>query len=81
MSVKETIEAIDRILNLENKSFFYLIVTKHISGGTTTNLFFYYLADVRIFDNQYCRRVYDTIFDPTTEICAGDYDQRRDTMV
>jgi hypothetical protein len=43
--------------------------------------FFYYLADVRIFDNYYCRQIYDTIFDPTTEICAGDYDQRTDTMV
>ena len=56
-------------------------MTKHDSGGITTNLFFYYLADVRIFDNHHCRRVYDTIFDPTTEICAGDYDQRTDTMV
>jgi hypothetical protein len=25
--------------------------------------------------------VYDTVFDPATEICAGDYDQRTDTMV
>jgi hypothetical protein len=41
----------------------------------------YILADVRIFDNNNCHRVYDTVFDPTTEICAGDYDQRTDTMV
>lgn len=39
------------------------------------------LAEIRIFDNDHCRRTYDTIFDPSTEICAGDYDQRTDTMV
>lgn len=41
----------------------------------------YTLADIRIFDNEQCHRAYDTIFDPKTEICAGDYDQRTDTMV
>ncbi len=47
----------------------------------TFDCFFCYLADVRIFDNHYCRGVYDTIFDPNTEICAGDYDKKADTMV
>ncbi|CAF1601517.1 unnamed protein product [Adineta ricciae] len=37
-------------------------------------------ADIRIFSNESCRQAYDTIFDPATEICAGDYDQRTDTM-
>ncbi|CAF1323227.1 unnamed protein product [Adineta steineri] len=37
-------------------------------------------ADVRIFNNSYCHEVYDSVFDPTTEICAGDYNQRADTM-
>ena len=39
------------------------------------------LANVRIFDDQYCRRSYGHVFDPNTEICAGDYDQKTDTMV
>ncbi|CAF3351968.1 unnamed protein product [Rotaria socialis] len=37
-------------------------------------------ADVLIFDNEYCNRAYEKIFDPATEICAGDYEQRTDTM-
>ncbi|CAF1346319.1 unnamed protein product, partial [Rotaria sordida] len=36
--------------------------------------------DVRIFDDYYCRRAYGSVFDSDTEICAGDYDQRTDTM-
>ena len=39
------------------------------------------LADVSIFDNDVCRQAYDSVFDSTTEICAGDYQQRTDTMV
>ena len=41
----------------------------------------FHLADVRIFDDYYCRRAYGGIFDPQTEVCAGDYEQRTDTMV
>ncbi|CAF0911922.1 unnamed protein product [Rotaria sordida] len=53
------------------------------SQNTMTNIiksFTLQQADIRIFDNAYCRRAYENIFDPTTEICAGDYDQRTDTM-
>jgi secreted trypsin-like serine protease len=39
------------------------------------------LADVLIFDDYYCRRAYGGVFDPQTELCAGDYAQRTDTMV
>jgi hypothetical protein len=39
------------------------------------------LANVRIFDDFYCRRAYGIVFDPNTEICAGDYDKKADTMV
>jgi len=42
---------------------------------------FIILANIQIFDNSQCQHVYDTVFDPTTEICAGDYEQRVDTMV
>ncbi len=56
-------------------------MTKLLRSQEQKIYFFLILADVRIFDNAYCHRVYDTIFDPTTEICAGDYDQRTDTMV
>jgi hypothetical protein len=45
------------------------------------NTFFSNLADVRIFDDYNCRRAYGSVFDPNTEICAGDYNQRTDTMV
>jgi hypothetical protein len=38
-------------------------------------------ADVRIFDDSFCRRAYGSVFDSNTEICAGDYNQRTDTMV
>lgn len=38
-------------------------------------------ADVRIFDNYRCMRSYGSVFDPNTEICAGDYNQKTDTMV
>lgn len=44
-------------------------------------LTFLSLADVRIFDDQVCRRSYGHVYDPNTEICAGDYDQKKDTMV
>lgn len=40
-----------------------------------------HLADVRIFDGQQCYRAYGRTFDPSTEICAGDYEHRTDTMV
>ncbi|CAF2978182.1 unnamed protein product [Rotaria sp. Silwood2] len=48
----------------------------------STNNFFFFSnsADVRIFDNYYCRRTYGSVFDSDTEICAGDYNQRTDTM-
>lgn len=39
------------------------------------------LADVRIFDDQPCRRSYGHVYDTNTEICAGDYNQKADTMV
>ena len=38
-------------------------------------------ADIRIFDPKICQKSYENIFDPQTEICAGDYEQRIDTMV
>ena len=44
-------------------------------------IFLFFLADVRIFDDYYCRRAYGSVFDPNTEICAGDYNQKTDTMV
>ncbi|CAF1038775.1 unnamed protein product [Adineta ricciae] len=37
-------------------------------------------AEVRIFDDYQCRRAYGSVFDPNTEICAGDYNQLADTM-
>jgi hypothetical protein len=39
------------------------------------------LADVRIFEDSSCHRAYGFIFDPNTEICAGDYNKKADTMV
>ena len=42
---------------------------------------FFNLANVHIFDDYYCRRAYGSVFDANTEICAGDYNQRTDTMV
>ncbi len=42
---------------------------------------FFFSANVRIFDDLSCRRAYGNIFDPNTEICAGDYNQQADTMV
>ncbi|CAF1060564.1 unnamed protein product [Rotaria sordida] len=53
------------------------------SQNSVTNMFKSFTlqqADVRIFDDYYCRRAYGSIFDSDTEICAGDYDQRTDTM-
>ncbi|CAF0822483.1 unnamed protein product [Adineta steineri] len=53
------------------------------SQNTITNMvksFTLQQADVRIFDDYYCRRSYGHVFDPNTEICAGDYEQLRDTM-
>ncbi|CAF2772205.1 unnamed protein product [Rotaria sp. Silwood2] len=53
------------------------------SQNSVTNMFKSFTlqqADVRIFDNYYCRRTYGSVFDSDTEICAGDYNQRTDTM-
>ena len=43
--------------------------------------FFFFLADVHIFDDMSCRRSYGSVYDPNTEICAGDYNHKADTMV
>ncbi|CAF3531095.1 unnamed protein product [Rotaria socialis] len=37
-------------------------------------------ADVTIFDGYHCSRSYGHVFNPSTEICAGDYHQQTDTM-
>lgn len=51
-------------------------------SGLENSLFVSFnLADVLIFDDYYCRRAYGGVFDPQTELCAGDYEQRTDTMV
>jgi len=57
----------------------YLIHSWNISQDTLLTTFS--LANVRIFDDYYCRRAYGSVFDPNTEICAGDYNQKTDTMV
>ncbi|CAF2000122.1 unnamed protein product [Rotaria magnacalcarata] len=37
-------------------------------------------ANVTIFDGNHCSRSYGYVFNPSTEICAGDYHQHTDTM-
>ena len=54
---------------------------KNSSPSVMIIIAFSFAADVRIFDDHYCRRAYGSVFDPQTEICAGDYEQRTDTMV
>ncbi|CAF0868785.1 unnamed protein product [Didymodactylos carnosus] len=53
------------------------------STSKITNLFKSFTlqqANIQVFDNQHCKKWFPGVFDEKHEFCAGDYQQRADTM-